>query len=650
MSDINIPGVSDKYKTNDLVESLLEVEKIPLKREERKLESFKTDKECWQRLNTYMSSLRESTRTLYSFDNPFNEKLSSSTDEYAVTANPSRDANLESFKIDVEKIATADRFLSSEIDKDTKVPKGKYVYTVGEKSVTLNWKGGSIKDFVSSINKRSNGIVKASVVGVSDTKQTMLLESLKTGKENKLQFKEDALTFALESQMLKSTRSDVTNLSKEKILSPESSFEVKIPEAIQKNISQKIEFSIIAKDVPDVTVTEQQMFSEPVLPDVQKVEFKGITIRNDNSNTSLPPAPPKKIRTPIIDDGAVFVKLTDGTEKLVGKLGQNNIEKKFELPIQEYQNIKSIFINNKNTGKELTISSIESFNTNSSLGYEPINPVNVADDAKIKYEGISISRSENKIDDIVPNVTLNLHAPTEKTATIDIKPNTEAAKNAIIQFIGKYNQLVAEINILTQNKPEIVSELEYFTEDEKDSAMERLGRFQGEFSLSNEKTTLQRIINTSYTSSDDNAIKLLAQLGISSRSGTSSGSISQSQMRGYLEINEKQLDEILENDIQNARLLFGFDSDDDMVIDNGLAYQLDKNLQSYVQIGGILASKTRNIDSQIKNTENQIKKLETQIATKEIDLKRKYGQMEATLNSLESQSSTINNFNKQYEK
>lgn len=650
MSDINIPGVSDKYKTNDLVESLLEVEKIPLKREERKLESFKTDKECWQRLNTYMSSLRESTRTLYSFDNPFNEKLSSSTDEYAVTANPSRDANLESFKIDVEKIATADRFLSSEIDKDTKVPKGKYVYTVGEKSVTLNWKGGSIKDFVSSINKRSNGIVKASVVGVSDTKQTMLLESLKTGKENKLQFKEDALTFALESQMLKSTRSDVTNLSKEKILSPESSFEVKIPEAIQKNISQKIEFSIIAKDVPDVTVTEQQMFSEPVLPDVQKVEFKGITIRNDNSNTSLPPAPPKKIRTPIIDDGAVFVKLTDGTEKLVGKLGQNNIEKKFELPIQEYQNIKSIFINNKNTGKELTISSIESFNTNSSLGYEPINPVTVADDAKIKYEGISISRSENKIDDIVPNVTLNLHAPTEKTATIDIKPNTEAAKNAIIQFIGKYNQLVAEINILIQNKPEIVSELEYFTEDEKESAMERLGRFQGEFSLSNEKTTLQRIINTSYTSSDDNTIKLLAQLGISSRSGTSSGSISQSQMRGYLEINEKQLDEILENDIQNARLLFGFDSDEDMVIDNGLAYQLDKNLQSYVQIGGILASKTRNIDSQIKNTENQIKKLETQIATKEIDLKRKYGQMEATLNSLESQSSTINNFNKQYEK
>ena len=38
MADINIPGVSDKYKTNDLVKSLVEVEKIPLKREQEKLE------------------------------------------------------------------------------------------------------------------------------------------------------------------------------------------------------------------------------------------------------------------------------------------------------------------------------------------------------------------------------------------------------------------------------------------------------------------------------------------------------------------------------------------------------------------------------------------------------------------------------------
>lgn len=51
MSDINIPGVSDKYKTNDLIKSLLEVEKLPLKREQEKLDGYKFDKQCWQRVN-----------------------------------------------------------------------------------------------------------------------------------------------------------------------------------------------------------------------------------------------------------------------------------------------------------------------------------------------------------------------------------------------------------------------------------------------------------------------------------------------------------------------------------------------------------------------------------------------------------------------
>lgn len=649
MSDINIPGVSDKYKTNDLVKSLIEVERIPLKRQQEKLESYKVDKECWQRVNQHMTSLRETCRTLYSYDNPFNDKLASSTDEFAITATPTRDANIESFKIDVEKIATADRFLSGEIDKNTKVPQGKYVYALGEKSVTLNWKGGTVKDFVSALNKRSNGIIKAAVVGVSDTKQTMLIESLKTGKDNKLQFKEAALDFAINSEMLRPTKSEVVTLSQGKTLTPETSMEFSIPSQIQGDINQKIEFTIKTTAVTDVTSVENSLFDAPVLPDAQKVEFQGITIRNDNSETTLPAPSPKEPRSPITDDNAVFMKYADGSVKLIDTLGPVGIEKKIQISLKDYENGVSISVVNKNTGKEVLVSKVESYNANSNLGYEPINPVTVADDARLKYEGITITRSDNKIDDIVPNVTLNLEAATEKTATISIKPNTEAAKNAIIQFVGKYNQLMAELNILTQNKPEIVAELEYFTDDEKESANERLGKFQGEFSLRNEKSTLQRIINTTYLSSDDNDIKILAQLGISSKSGTASASISQSQMRGYLEINEKKLDEALDGDINQIKELFGFDSDEDMVIDNGIAYQLDKNLQSYVQIGGILASKTQSIDNSIKNTETQIEKLETQIAIKEMDLKRKYGQMESTLNNLESQKSTINNFNKQYD-
>lgn len=650
MPDINIPGVSDKYKTNDLVKSLIEVEKIPLKREQTKLDSYKSEREYWQRINQNMNSLRETTRTLYSFDNPFNEKIASSSNEYSITATPTRDASIESFKIDVDKIATADRFLSTEIDKSSTVPQGKYTYSVGDKTVSLNWKGGKVSDFVTSLNKRSNGIIKATVVGVSNTKQTLLLEALKTGSENRLVFKDDALTYSLETDMIRKTKSELTNLYQPFKLAPETNETIAIPEQVRADTSQKIEFTLKNNIVQDVTQTDSQKFNAPVLPSASSISFQGITIKNDNSQTTLPPAPVVKPRTPVVDSSVVFIRYSDGTEKLLGKLGEPGTTQAFSFSISEHPNATSIYVQNKNTGKELEVSAVQSFNENASLGYEPINPVTVAGDAKLKYEGITITRPVNTIDDIVPNVTLNLEAPTEKAATISIKPNEEAAKNAIIAFVGKYNQLLAELNILTQTKPEIVSELEYFTDDEKKSATERLGKFQSEFLLTNEKSTLVRIINTSYTPNDVSTIKTLSQLGIGSKTGTGSLTISSSQMRGYLEIDEKKLDLALKENINDIKDLFGFDSNDDMVIDNGIAYQLDKNLQSYVQIGGIVANKNRTIDSQIQTSETQIKKLESQIATKETDLKRKYGQMEATLNNLESQKTTITNFNKQYEK
>ena len=120
MADITIPGVTDKYGTTNLVEQLMEVERIPLTREQEKLESYKNEQAAWRSVNSAMSSLRESVRSLYSFDNPFNTKIATSTEEDAITASPSRDAEIGSFRIKVEQIAEADRFLSGEIDNSDK--------------------------------------------------------------------------------------------------------------------------------------------------------------------------------------------------------------------------------------------------------------------------------------------------------------------------------------------------------------------------------------------------------------------------------------------------------------------------------------------------------------------------------------------------
>ncbi len=688
MSGISIPGVGDKYKTNELVEALINQEKIPLEREQKTLDGYKVQKDALRSVNQNMSSLRESARNLYSFDNPFNNKMGISSNEDAISADPGRNASFESFKIDVLQPATTDRFLSEEIETGYRVDSGKYIFKSGDKDVTINWKGGTLKDFVTAINKRSKDVIKATLVGVSPGKQALLLESMQTGEANRLIFEEEALEFAKAIGMIQKVQPQGVPLSSANTIKeapantiaistgeeqigmpalssegvtvnngtitvpPRGSFSIDIPSDIASDPNQRIEFSVAQADVADITTALNEASQEPVLPGPGGINFKGIRIDNIQSDTTLSkntPNIPKTPLTPISNNQVVSIKMRDGTEIPIDHMtGDTNEDgsKKVSVEISEYPDIDSIVIRNRNTGKELTLSTIESFNKNADLGFEPINPASVAQDAKIKYEGITITRPTNDIDDIVPDVTLRVKDKTDRTATIDIKPDTESAKEALITFVGTYNQLMAEINVLTQTKEEIVSELEYLSEEEADKYKEWLGLFQSDFSLKNGKSAMQTIMSSPYVVEENSEISMLSHLGIST-SADNFSSFSASRLRGYLEINEKELDKALENNLIEIKNIFGYDSDGDMVIDSGIAFQLDKRLQSYVQSGGIIPSKISGIDTRIASSETRIEKLETQIEAKEQELKRKYSQMESTLNSLDSQSQSINNtFNK----
>jgi len=685
MADISIPGVSDKYKTNDYIEALMKKERLPLTREQESLDRYKEQQDAWNAMNQKMSTLRTNTKTLYSFDNPFNNKLASSTDENAITATPGREAAYGSFKIDVIQNATADRFLSGELDKDFKVPQGKYSFQVADKTVSFNWKGGKLSDFVTSLNKRGANTVKASIVGVSNEKQSLLIESLKTGNDNNLIFKDDALTFALKNEMIAKTKADFTEFGTQitdfsspqiefpipaveqtgmpefskkdiewdaeenrYILPPRSGMQIPLDSQILENENNRIEFTYSTFEVEDITEELNIIRStRPELGEPGKVTYEDVTIFNDKTKVELPPVPPTPL-TPIKGEADFYARTSDGKEIQIDTsklaLDSETGDKTVQLDVKDYQNLESIVIRNRNTGEAIALSTFTVYDAKKNLGYQPVHPVTTAQDAIIKYEGIKINRPTNKIDDVVPHVTLNVHNPTEKTETIDIKPDKESAKDALIAFVGTYNQVIAEINILSENKPEIISELDYLSTDEQDDAKKRLGMFQADSSLRTGKSSMQSIISGSYRWSENATITMLNQIGISTRATGASGGYSASQMRGYLEINEKQLDQSLEENLDQIKNLFGYDSDGDLIVDQGIGFQLDKQLTSWVQNGGIIANKNSTLNGRIKSSETRISSLEKQLQSKEAQLRTKYGQMEGTLNSLNSQSTTISNF------
>ena len=694
MAGINIPGVTNQYNTNETVEKLMKIERIPLTREQNALESLKTEKDAWRDLNSKLSSLRDNSKTLYSFENPFNNKITSSTEEYAITADANRSASIQSFKVDVIQPATPDRFLSSELDSDYKVQEGTFTFKAGEKQLSFKWKGGSLKDFANAINKRGNNIIKASIIGASEGKKTLLIEAVKTGKENRLIFEDDAYKMAFDIKMIDKIKSKAVEFADEqkqilpvnKIeyeepsympklsltnikfneedktvrVEPRGAYQVKIPEKILSDSNIHIQFSITPENTEDITSSINEKLMQPELPSAGNAEFEGIIVNNSLSdvNMNLPPVPPEPL-SPVTENQIVFAVMEDGTEKPVevkdlfsikendSETSNLNNSKYVDINLSEYKGIKSIAIRNTNTGTAFTISDFSALNPVQDLGYGPVNPVSVADDAIIKYEGITISRPSNKIDDVVPEITLNLHDKTEKTATISVKPDKESSKNTIIEFVGKYNQAIAELNILSQKKPEIIQELNYLTKEEQEEKGKKLGIFQSDFSLTNIKSNMASIISQNYVFSDTAKITMLSQIGIATNAGGFSGGYSQSKLRGYLEIDEKKLDAALDSNMDDIRQLFGYDTDGDLIIDSGIAYRLDKQISAYTQTGGILSLKTSTLDSKIKSSEQKISKLETQMNNKEAQLRSKYSQMEGSLNSLEAQQNTISNFTKQ---
>ena len=682
---LNIPGVSDKYKTNDLVKSLMEVERIPLKREEANLETYNKQQSAWRDINQKMSSLRESVKSLYSFENPFSNKLASSSDEFAVSVDAGREADFGSFKIDVLQPAQADRFLSDEIGSDYNVPQGKYTFKVGKKTIEYNWKGGKLTDFVDSVNKRGNNTIKASLIGVSPDKKSLLLESLKTGEENALVLENKAFDLALKIGMISETKPETTNftinqesmkitktkdaieqeglepISKSRVsttsrqitIGARGGFETDLPESITSKKNQKIEFTFTEEKIKDITEGTGSVKEIFQVPSAGGIEYEGITVYNNLSETTLPPGEEKKLEglksIETSNENIFFIKDIDGNETALTHQYFSSDGKtkstKVSFKLDDFPNAKTLVVRNSNTGKEITMTMPVATDTRTSLGYKPNHAASQACDAKIRYEGITLSRPSNDIDDVVPHITLHVHEKTDKTATVKIEPDTESAKDAIITFVGKYNQTIAEINILTTNKPEVISELDYLSKDEQEEAKEKLGMFQSENSLRTGKTNMMQIVSGNYKFLDSAQITMLSQIGVSTNaSGGTRGGYNPSQMRGYLEVDEKKLDQSLASNLNDIKNIFGYDSDGDLIIDDGIGLKLDKQLSAWVQSGGIINTKNQAIDSKIKATNTKITKLQTQLDRKEAELKMKYANMQGTLGGLESQQNSIQNF------
>ncbi len=570
-----------------------------------------------------------------------------------VTAVATRSVEDQEVKLSVVQTAQADKFLSSEIESDLNIKKGKYTFIIGEKTVSFNWRGGKYKNFINLLNEKGKDKINAKEIKITPKTTALLFSSEITGEKNRLIFEDDALELALNLNLIKKNDSSKIKLSKETIsVNPESTQKINFSETAKASNQLVMELELSVTGSSKTEEAQQQAKDEAenskIFEQLGSVSYKGIYIQNEPSKDGLSSLPTQEnIPKPEVNDMSILA-LESSRGVMIPLPPVADIEEKqvITVPLAEYGNVKALAINNNNTSRSVIIDKIRIFDPKAAGDYIPVNPVSTAQDSIINFEGIQIKREKNNIDDLVAGLTINLHEPSEKQEKITVKPDVELVKNSVIEFVAKYNRLIAEINILTKKQPEVITELGYLSEEEVKEAEEKLGLMFGDTTLLSLKNNLRQMVTVPYKSHDDTPIFLLSQLGISGKSDKAGG-IDMSRLTGYLEIDEKKLDEALNNNMKEVKLFFGYDSDGDILIDSGLAHSLYEQINPYTERGGIFGIKTGSLKTKMDSSKKKIDNYDKKLAKKEQELKRKYGLMDGTLKKLNKQSQAIENFNKQ---
>lgn len=652
MSDISIPGFNSDSNSAKMIENLLKAERIPLEKMESEQEEYVELKGLWQDLKVTLSKLSDSSNKLYGFENPFNEKTITSTNEDILTAETERSAIDENLSFTVKQLATTDKFVSKQLDEDYRIPKGTYKFSIGEEDLTLKYRGGDVEDFVTKLNKKSPEELRASLIKNSKTTQVLLLESLITGSENSLGFHDDSIPLALdtgliEENVIENSRIPVDDLIESEGIIDTNKYNINLSPS--SRVSFRVDQELNKTDHVEITVELKKASSDKNKPELlNDLQAPSITLDNItiNSETGGGLERFEKSDTdetdPILDMNIVSIKSDNTFDfELEPLVDIYNKKQTLTFTGEDIKNLKSINITNNNSNKVLVLHSATIKKGAGSGDYVPVKPITIAENAEIEMNGMLIERETNEIDDLVDGTKLYLHkADPDEEVSLAIEFDTEYAKDQILDFVYNYNQSIQKILILTTDDSAVISEIEFADDTQKEKAEEIQGLLKGDRTLNSIKQNLQRTLSNVYPTDDDSSYNMLNTIGISTNA-TGSTDYSAARLRGYIEADLEKLDAALNNDIGAVKDLFGMDTNNDFIIDTGVAKLVDDLIKPYTRIGGTIATRVSTIDSQMKRNEDDIEDYKDHLITYEETIRRKYGAMDATINSLNSSMSAI---------
>ncbi len=265
-----------------------------------------------------------------------------------------------------------------------------------------------------------------------------------------------------------------------------------------------------------------------------------------------------------------------------------------------------------------------------------------AQQAVAYVDGVKVVSGSNTLKGVISGVTISLNEtstllspgieepgvdpsewgtpPQYQTTTMTVKPDTDALKEKLTNFVDSYNELM---DWISSGYSEFGASAP--TEEEIEAgAEESLSNIlRGDSTVNGVKRQLQGLLSSVIGTSG--AFKTMSSLGIST------------QRDGSLKVDESDMDKALDKHFDDvAKLLAGEGSTDGIM--KKFNYAL-LDLTSYSD--GMYANKQARYDTAIKRLDANILRLEPLIDKKEATLRAQFGAMETLVSGMNSQSSFL---------
>lgn len=269
------------------------------------------------------------------------------------------------------------------------------------------------------------------------------------------------------------------------------------------------------------------------------------------------------------------------------------------------------------TGTEASVTKIEVSNNDvlqGVIGYDPeknktanysSDPSNKATNASININGIEITSQDNKIEDVIEGVTIDLKAvpANGETVTLNVARDDSVAIGAVKDFVKSYNALLDTIKKQTA-----------FDVDAGQSSA-----LTGDSLIRRVENQLRSAMNGAEGSG---AIRTLADLGVTTDYKT-----------GKLEINEDKLSAAVKDNLNDVtNFLSG---------ENGISKRIDNTTNDFIKSGGLISNSTDSIDRTIRMLKDQYETTSARIDTKMENYRKQFTQLDVMVNQMNDMSTYL---------